>query len=941
MRYTEQLMMFHKAPVILQKLVFPRAWLAAGVFGLFAITWGFSSSSAHAAGATYHVNNQHANCNDAYSTSQNAATSPWCTIAAANQKHSAGDTVLIYPGTYRETMSPKAGVSNAQRTVYSGSTGNAADVKIVGSDVVTGWQQYSGNIYRASFQAGNQCRYSGGSTFTVQNTNCWVDGATWLKRGAQNNAGDALADLNAPGEYFYDQQSDHVYVWMPQSDNPSSHLIECSKRKGFEGGGQYTAVPEVNNFTLQHLTITQTNGRTISFNSNPGRPGNITIQHTELSYSTGDGYCAGNPAAIYHGNSDDYSPDIPNVQILNNSIHDIGSDRGGINDTEIGNVHAGAGIEFYTVKDSLIQGNVIYNTFGPIGMKRGNTNITIRNNTIYNSGEGIWIGPPNLNGTTNTATTATVEGNVIYNIQKEGHQAAFYTNLGNTWVHFYNNTLVNMSGIRIGTDNNSDSSYRKDNVRIDFRNNIISELWSEYEMQDLRYLTFRWNSLSTSTSNNNLFHTSAHAAKNLGGAWTGGTYGSYLASTLYPTLLSWQQGTSKDTQSVMGDPRFVNASNAQFALQAGSPAIDKGALIPGFHCNQSDDVNPTQTGCRHWKGAAPDIGAFEYGIATTSSTPSSTSQAVATTPDPNGTFVVAVDGGASPAVRVITGGRFQREFFAFQKSFRGGMSLAFGDLGTDGQKEIVVGTGVGPAGEVRVFSQAGVRLAAFLPYGKAFRNGVNVALADVNGDGTKEIITVPMRGDQRVRTFGFRNGRYTQVQAQFNSGFLSTSIAAGDLNGDGRDDIAVMSETNGSPTLLVYTLRGTRYQRIATLRGAFSTRHRTGYSLAIADVNRDGTQEIVATRSSVTEPEVRTFTLHGSSFRQQSVFTALGKTARGGGRISVMDYNGDGAADILLTRNIAADPKVYIYSMLGGVRRIGTVQAFPANQRFVLVSAGK
>ncbi len=570
------------------------------VVGFLAV--GIQSVSA----ATYYVDKNNTGCSDSFTTAQNSLSSPWCTIGRANSAHSAGDTVYILPGEYREQMVPKAGLSNTQRTVYSGYSSDRTATKILGSELVTNWQPYSGNIFRASFNAGNQCRYSGG-TITVRNTNCWIDRSVWLNRGAQNSAGDSLSDLNAPGEFFYDQNTSQLYVWMPQSDSPANHQIECSVRDGIKAG-QYTSTPEIHNFTLQNLTIMQSNGG-FRVTPNSGRPGNITIQNNEFAFTTGDGYCAGNPAAIYHGNSNNYSPDIPNIKILNNKIHDIGSDRGGTSDPSIGNVHAGAGIEFYTVKEALIEGNEIYNTFGPIGIKRGNSNITIRGNIIHDSGEGIWIGSPNLDGTTNTTTTATIVGNLIYNIQGAGHQAGFYTTGGNTWVNVYNNSFYNMNGIRIGTDNNSDSSYRKDNVRIDLKNNIFSELWARYEMSDLRYYIFRWNSILTSDSDYNIFNSTINQAAYFGGTWVGGTYGSFISSILYPNILEWRLGTMNDENSLVVNPLFVNPASANFALQSGSPAIDKGTIIPGFHCTSSGGTSPA--GCRQWFGTAPDLGAFE------------------------------------------------------------------------------------------------------------------------------------------------------------------------------------------------------------------------------------------------------------------------------------------------------------------------------------------
>lgn len=46
-----------------------------------------------------------------------------------------------------------------------------------------------------------------------------------------------------------------------------------------------------------------------------------------------------------------------------------------------------------------------------------------------------------------------------------------------------------------------------------------------------------------------------------------------------------------------------------------SSLVDSGVLIPGVHCLRADDnannPMPASADCLHWKGQAPDIGAFE------------------------------------------------------------------------------------------------------------------------------------------------------------------------------------------------------------------------------------------------------------------------------------------------------------------------------------------
>jgi hypothetical protein len=52
-----------------------------------------------------------------------------------------------------------------------------------------------------------------------------------------------------------------------------------------------------------------------------------------------------------------------------------------------------------------------------------------------------------------------------------------------------------------------------------------------------------------------------------------------------------------------------------YTPMSGSPLIDGGVVIGGYHCPAADDAGQdVDAPCRHWRGAAPDQGPFEFGI---------------------------------------------------------------------------------------------------------------------------------------------------------------------------------------------------------------------------------------------------------------------------------------------------------------------------------------
>jgi len=93
-----------------------------------------------------------------------------------------------------------------------------------------------------------------------------------------------------------------------------------------------------------------------------------------------------------------------------------------------------------------------------------------------------------------------------------------------------------------------------------------------------------------------------------------------------------------------------------------------------------------------------------------------------------------------------------------------GVQVAAGDIDGDGLTEIITGTRLGGGPQVRVFDWFGHLKLQFLAYHPLFRGGVNVAAGDLNGDGSDEIITgAGPGGGPHVRIFNAQ----AQVIMQF------------------------------------------------------------------------------------------------------------------------------------------------------------------------------
>ncbi len=227
-------------------------------------------------------------------------------------------------------------------------------------------------------------------------------------------------------------------------------------------------------------------------------------------------------------------------------------------------------------------------------------------------------------------------------------------------------------------------------------------------------------------------------------------------------------------------------------------------------------------------------------------------------------------------------GNLRFKFLAYADNFKGGARVAVGDVDGNGTLEIITGAGPGGGPHVRVFSRLGRILFEFFAYHPAFRGGVSVASGDVDGDGQDEIITgAGPGGGPHIRVFS----RQGQVKAQFfayHPAFRGgVSVASGDVDGDGQDEIITGAGPGGGPHLIIYNYRG----QIKNQFFVFDPESRSGINVAAGDIKGDGVVRIVVAPAKAAPPQVRIFDQHGKLLDE---FFAYHPAFRGGVNLNII-----------------------------------------------------
>jgi len=527
------------------------------LFRSFCLSLLFSASGL---AATYYVATTG---ND--TTGDGSINNPYKTVQkGANMATTPGDTVIVREGTYRETVNISYSGSEGNPITFRAYAGETVIIK--GSDVVTGWVNHNGNVWKKTgWTSNSQQVFDEG----VPLQQIGMPSQYFTTFEYPNPVGEDLDDM-AAGRFWYDSENTTLYVQLSDNSNPNDCVMEASVRRRifFEYLKSYINLEDII-FEHSNAAAFCDGDAAVQLGSNCIID-SCTIRYTDMT-GLSMGYQASNAQALncileYNGlsgagGSASYNYLISGCTITHNNYRDFNANW------------AASGIKAAAHGYGTVENNEIaYNNASGMWCDYEDTANTtiICNNYIHDNGPkeaGIFF---------EASRSGLIYNNVLVGNERRGIYIS-----GSYDTKVYNNTIVEQKGVAAIQLLNG--IHNCTNVLI--KNNIVynSDSACSYDLYMI--------SQAGTTSDYNCFYRGGSTIKLHSGA------------ALYTTLLSWQQNTAYDDHSLNCNPMFLTENGDDYRTSTDSYVVDHGATLGEIY----DDY----TGTDRPQGDAYDMGAYE------------------------------------------------------------------------------------------------------------------------------------------------------------------------------------------------------------------------------------------------------------------------------------------------------------------------------------------
>lgn len=290
---------------------------------------------------------------------------------------------------------------------------------------------------------------------------------------------------------------------------------------------------------------------------------------------------------------------------------------------------------------------------------------------------------------------------------------------------------------------------------------------------------------------------------------------------------------------------------------------------------------------------------------------------VATTPQTNGT----------PQLRRFqTDGSVITSWFGNHSTTVGEHRSLLADVDNNTVTDYIISGGANTLGQVVVYNQDGKVRAQTYPYGDGYSDGITTLRADMNANGTDELITIPDAAAGQIKVYKYKNGKLKKLAAKkvFGNTYSGTpTVTVADLNADNRAEIIVARTTDSSVVLKVYKLAKGKLRLVDRVRLATPA---SQLALAVGDYNASGNQDIALYTQlpdgDAQVTQLRTYRLNTKRKLKRRTTATLDTTFAGTPTMISANLKANGKDALILSSTESPFVQAYTITAAGNVKRV-------------------
>ena len=261
----------------------------------------------------------------------------------------------------------------------------------------------------------------------------------------------------------------------------------------------------------------------------------------------------------------------------------------------------------------------------------------------------------------------------------------------------------------------------------------------------------------------------------------------------------------------------------------------------------------------------------------------------------------------------------------------GPFSVSIGDIDGDGKSDLAVANF--SSNYVSVFlnisTSGGISFAGKVDFATGAAP-TSVIITDLNGDGKPDMAVVNSNGNSVsvLQNTSIPGTVSFAARVDFATGSLPNEVSSGDIDGDGRPDLAVINSSSNNISVLRNTSSGGVTSFAAKVDFAFTISSGNPKSVTIGDLDGDGKPEMVATNTatgyiSVFRNTSTSGVINSGSFASSVYFsTNLGGEGYDPWSVIIGDVDGDGKPDLAVANFLE---NVNVRSTVSIFRNISTL----------------